>query len=278
MTIHFHANTGSRRAKDALEALADEARRLGASVEERGDASVDAVVALGGDGTILRAVRRHPTLPVLGFNLGSLGYLATVAERDFKPALAALVEGRYRLSERTMLEARNAGGSSCLALNEIVVMREMTGHAAALDLEADGKHVTRYLADGLVVATPTGSTAYSLAAGGPILMPDSASLVVTPMNPHALGARPLVVSDSVSLKITSRRRVNGRAEKIGVYADGESVFMLGGDESVEIAVAATRAHFVELDGYDPYKALGRKLGWCGTSREYAGFCKEEAST
>ena len=79
-----------------------------------------------------------------------------------------------------------------------------------------------------------------------------------------------IPDDSVSLKITSRRRVNGRAEKIGVYADGESVFMLGGDESVEIAVAATRARFVELDGYDPYKALGRKLGWCGTSREWSG--------
>ena len=164
------------------------------------------------------------------------------------------------------------------ALNDVVIVREMTGHAAVLDLSADGRAAARYMADGIAVATPTGSTAYSLAAGGPVLMPDSRSLVVTPMNPHALGARPLVVSDSVSLKITSRRRVNGRAEKIGVYADGESVFMLGGDESVEIAIAATRAHFVELDGYDPYKALGRKLGWCGTSREYAGFCKEEAST
>ncbi len=269
MTIHFHANVMNPRAREALASLASRALSLGLSVVEDGT-KADVMIALGGDGTILRAVRSHPGLPVLGFNLGSLGYLATVGESEFDSALQSLAKGDFKLSGRAMLEARHANSpeKAFLALNEIVVMREMTGHAAAIDLEADGKHVTRYLADGLVVATPTGSTAYSLAAGGPILMPDSASLAVTPMNPHALGVRPLVVSDSVCLRVTSRRRVNGRAEKIGVYADGEGVFMLDGDESAVITLSSQRARFVELEGYDPYGVLGRKLGWGGVNKEW----------
>ena len=143
--------------------------------------------------------------------------------------------------------------------------RELSGHSARLDLFADGKLVTRYMADGLIFATPTGSTAYSLSAGGPVLMPDSRSFAVTPMSPHALAARPIVVSDAVRLEITSRRRVNGRAERIGVYADGESAFMLDGDETAVVAKAAAGAKMIELEGYDAYEALGRKLGWSGTS-------------
>jgi len=264
MRILFYVNEKKARARQAALELTALARSKGLEVVQSGPA--DAMVALGGDGTILRAVRSVPNTPVLGFNLGSLGYLATVGESGFDAALSRLAEGRYRISGRSMLEARKAGDTGrALALNEIVVMREMTGHAAVLDLAADGSHATRYTADGLVVATPTGSTAYSLAAGGPVLMPDSRSIAVTPMNPHALGARPLVVGEDVRLSVTSRRRAEGEAEKIGVYADGESVFLLGSDETIEIAKAAEAARFVELEGYNPYEALGRKLGWRGSA-------------
>ena len=139
----------------------------------------------------------------------------------------------------------------------------MSGHAAVLDLEVDGRAATRYVADGVVVATPTGSTAYSLASGGPVVMPDARAFVVTPINPHALGVRPMVVGDGVRLALTSRRRVNGVAEPIGVYADGESAFKLDGDETVTVSKASGTAKFVELEGYDPYEVLGRKLGWSG---------------
>ena len=118
--------------------------------------------------------------------------------------------------------------------------------------------------DGLIVATPTGSTAYSLAAGGPVLMPDSGSFVVTPMIPHTLAVRPFVVRDSARIAITSRARANGRAEPLGVYADGEAVFRLDGDETIEIERAPGCARLVELDGYDPYDVLARKLGWLTT--------------
>lgn len=273
MRVHFHINPESEKSREALAAARAAAEAAGLAVAERGD-DADAVVALGGDGTLLRAVRLHPLLPVIGFNLGSLGYLAAVGAGDVASAMAALSQGRFTVRERTLLEvgmasAHAGGGGNAqpgrrfLALNEVVVMREMTGHAAWLDLEADGRHVTRYTADGIVIATPTGSTAYSLAAGGPVVMPDAPTLVVTPMNPHALGARPLVVSDSVRFRVVSRRRVNGSEERLGVYADGQPVFMLGFGESIEVAKAAERAKFIELPGYDPFAVLSRKLGWSG---------------
>ena len=194
-------------------------------------------------------------------NFGGLGYLASVGERDFTFALMKLASGRYRISERRMIEVNG----TFAALNDIVITREMSGHSTRLDLEADGRRVTSYMADGLIFATPTGSTAYSLAAGGPVLMPDSDSFVVTPMNPHALGVRPLVVRDSVRFTVTARPRTAGNALKIGVYADGEDVLTLDEGKSVEIARSAKTARIIELEGYDPYDVLARKLGWSGSN-------------
>ncbi|MBR1920888.1 MAG: NAD(+)/NADH kinase, partial [Kiritimatiellae bacterium] len=158
--------------------------------------------------------------------------------------------------ERTMLEV---GGVT--ALNDVVVLREMTGHAAVVDVSANGRSAMRFMADGVAIATPTGSTAYSLAAGGPVLMPDTRSFIITPINPHALGVRPMVVNDSVALTVTSRRSVNGACERLGVYADGESAGELSRGESVAVAKSPRAAKLVELEGYDPYEVLNRKLGW-----------------
>jgi NAD+ kinase len=264
MKIKFFANSGKPEAKMAVGRLSDVARSLGLeTVASVSRAPGAVVIALGGDGTILRAVHRFPDSPVLGFNLGSLGYLASVGEREFEKALTMLAQGRFKVSERTMLEVRRVGGEVLprLALNDVVVVREMTGHAAVVDLAVNGRAAARYMADGLVIATPTGSTAYSLSAGGPVLMQDSGGLVVTPMNPHALGIRPMVVRDTVELKVSSRRRVNGRAERIGVYVDGENVTALGGGEVLIVSKSPYGARLIELDGYDPYEVMSRKLGW-----------------
>lgn len=258
MRLLFYVNAEKPEAGAQRAALAASAARLG--ISEVSAASADVVIALGGDGTLLRAVHEYPGVPVLGFRLGGLGYLSSVGERDFEPALAALAAGRYRVSERRLLQVGDRA-----ALNDVVLTREMSGHSARLDLEADGKLVTRYMADGLIFATPTGSTAYSLAAGGPVLMPDSRSFVVTPLNPHALGVRPLVVSDDVSFTVTVRPRTAGNALCIGLYADGENVGTLGAGERVTIAKSAASARLVELEGYDPYDVLARKLGWSGSN-------------
>lgn len=261
MKIGFYVNTAKKNAKAALKPLTAAARALGLVVtKDLSDCEV--VIALGGDGTILRAVHELDSESILGFNLGGLGYLSSVGEEDFDLALKMLAAGAYKVSPRAMLEVRKTGSRrSYTALNDIVVTREMSGHAAVLETTVNGRAATRYMADGLVVATPTGSTAYSLAAGGPVLLADSPVFAVTPINPHALGVRSIVLNDDVNLSVTSRRRVNGIAEHIGVYADGVGVFKLGGDESLEIVRHARSANLVELEGYDPYKVLSRKLGW-----------------
>ncbi len=259
MKVHFHVNAEKPEAAAHKGALVAAAARLGLAEAAEGRAA-DVVIALGGDGTLLRAVHAHPGVPILGFKLGGLGYLSSVGERDFGAALAALAVGRYRVSERRLLQV--AGHA---ALNDVVLTREMSGHSARLDLEADGKLVTRYMADGLIFATPTGSTAYSLAAGGPVLMPDSRSFVVTPLNPHALGVRPLVVSDDVAFTVTVRSRTAGNALRVGVYADGENVGALGAGDCVTVSKSAASARLVELEGYDPYDVLARKLGWSGSN-------------
>lgn len=265
MRISFYINESKSGATAAAERLSSRAASLGLEVVDLRNSSLFTrdssflIIALGGDGTILRCVHEHPGVPVIGFNLGGLGYLSPVEEKDFDQALSLLAAGRFRVVERTMLSLDGR-----IALNDIVITREMTGHAAALDLSVDGHCPTRYLADGLVIATPTGSTAYSLSAGGPVVMPDSGSFVITPMNPHALGIRPQVVSDSVRLVVTALNR-GGSPSSVGIYADGESVAMLAPGESVGISKSDQVAKFIELDGYDPYAVLTHKLGWTGTS-------------
>lgn len=264
MRIAIRHNTAKPSAAAMRARLCERVAALGLRLCEGNEA--DVVVSLGGDGTLLRTVHEFPDTPVLGLNLGGLGYLASVGRRDFGRALRLLASGRYSISKRTMLEARTEGRVAATALNDIVVAREASGHTISLDLAADGKPVTRYLADGLIVATPTGSTAYSLAAGGPVAMPDSGSVVITPSNPHALGARPLVVRDSVRLTVTARTRTAGNGEvTVGVFADGENVLELKAGESIEIRKSRKSAKLVELEGYDPYDVLARKLGWSGSS-------------
>lgn len=259
MVVQFHINDDKPRAAEVHQYLVAHAQRLGLTVTTEG--SADVIIVLGGDGTFLRAAHIYPDVPLLGLNLGGLGYLSSVEERDFDKALEMLAKGCYRVSERCMISVNG----QFAALNDVVITREMSGHLTRLDLFADGKFVTRYMADGLIFATPTGSTAYSLAAGGPVLIPKSASLVVTPLNPHALGVRPLVVCDSVRFVVTARSRTDGNTMKIGVYADGANVLTLDEEQSVEIAKSERTAKLIELDGYDPYDVLARKLGWSGSN-------------
>ena len=262
--IHFSVNLKKADALAKKELLAAKAAQYG--IKECMGYDADAIVALGGDGTILRAIHEYPGVPVLGLNLGTLGYLSSVEEKDFELAIEALAAGRFRVSQRAVLSVGKVGvvGPMITALNDVVIAREISGHAAVLDLQVNGKLFTRYMCDGLILATPTGSTAYSLSAGGPVVMPESGVIVITPMNPHTLGVRPVVFSDKQKFAITSCQRSNGRAEKINVYADGELVFSLDGNETVEVVRSGQNALVVELEGYDPCDVMCRKIGWRGT--------------
>ncbi|MBR6586432.1 MAG: NAD(+)/NADH kinase [Kiritimatiellae bacterium] len=256
--IAFYVNATKPSAPEVRDHLVMYAQKCGMEVVDAADSVPDVVVVLGGDGTMLSAVHRHPGVPLLGLNLGSLGYLAYVEESGFDDAIAALAEGRYRISHRTALKVCGVN-----ALNDVVVSRGVSGHAIRLDLSVDGEHATRFVADGLVIATPTGSTAYSLAAGGPVLMPASQSLVVTPVCPHALSSRPLVLRDTVKMSISAD--VRGDGEGPGVFADGRQVCVLAAGETLEIEKSDSTVPLVELDDVNPYEVLTRKLGWSGSS-------------
>ena len=265
MKIRVCANSEKPLAGRECKRLRAKAVSLGHAVATD-DGAADVVISIGGDGTFLKAVHDFPGIPALGFNVGGLGYLAGVGRRDFDKALKLLSSGQYKISERCLLEVRFGRCAAGYALNDVVVAREASGRAVRLDLAADGRLAARYLADGLIVSTPTGSTAYSLAAGGPVLVPGSGALVVTPANPHALGIRPLVVRDSVRFTVTARRRTRGNGEaQVGVFADGERVMSLEAGKSVDVMKSRKAARIVELEGYDPYEILVRKLGWSGSN-------------
>jgi len=251
--VIFHVNRDKPDADSVHARLVAFAGSAGLEVVEGLDALGDgdgvAIVVLGGDGTMLSAVHRFPGLPLLGLNLGSLGYLAAVDAPHFEEAIRALADGKFVFSRRSMLETRGNR-----ALNEVVVAHDVSGHALALELMVDGTGATRFSADGLIVSTPTGSTAYSLAAGGPVLLPDTQSFVVTPVCPHALSSRPLVVRDTARISVLT-------SSPATVYVDGTRAFGVSAGETVEIAKAECTVPLVELPGYDPCEVLSRKLGW-----------------
>lgn len=257
--IAFHVNSDKPEADEARAHLARFARAIGLEVLDDARASeCDAVIVLGGDGTMLSAVHRFPGIPLLGLNLGSLGYLAGVEAPHFEDALRALRDDAFSISRRTALSVLGRA-----ALNDVVFSRGTSGHAAVIALSVDGRTATRFFADGLVVATPTGSTAYSLAAGGPILLPDSRSVVVTPVCPHALSSRPVVVRDDSRLAVRLVARPG--AETLDIFADGEAVAQVQEGKEVVVEKASVTVPLVELPGADPFEVLSRKLGWAGSS-------------
>ena len=254
----IHVNGRKPAAVAAAKKVAATAKNAGLEIAaSAGDPEVSLVLVIGGDGTMLGAAHAYPGVPLLGLNFGSLGFLADVEEQDFEEALKAVADGRYAVSERAALSAFGKTG-----FNEIVISRGVSGHAALLDLSVDGKFAARFLADGLAFSTPTGSTAYSLAAGGPILLPETRCFVVTPICPHSLSSRPLVLPDTSSFKVILESRSG--ADAATVFADGERIGRLDAGAELEITRSEQSMRLVRLESADPFKALSRKLGWAGS--------------
>lgn len=228
---------------------------------------VQAVVVLGGDGTMLDAAHRiaPQNLPLMGLNIGSLGYLTSVEEHQFEIALRQLRTNRYEISLRSALTAvlHYADGRAAFtlpdALNDVVVSRGGTGRAVKIALMVDRKLVTEVLCDGIIIATPTGSTAYSLSAGGPILLPDTPAIVISMICPHTLTSRPLVMRDNVEISLC----VKECQLPMLVNADGRVELTLEVGDTVTIKRSARTIPLIELHGYNPYEVLGRKLRWGG---------------
>ena len=225
---------------------------------------VEGVVVLGGDGTMLDASHQlaGQGLPMMGLNIGSLGYLTSVESRHFSEALQQLREDRFRVGRRTALAiriVRKDGEVSTLAdaLNDAVVNHGARTRAVELELLLDESPVATFLCDGIIVATPTGSTAYSLSAGGPIVMPDAEVLTLNVICPHTLTFRPLVVRDTTRVAI----RVVQCPVPMVVSSDGRDNATLTIGDCVEVVRSNADVPVIELNGYSPCDVLRRKLSW-----------------
>jgi NAD+ kinase len=186
------------------------------------DSDIDALISIGGDGTILKAATfiRDKNIPIIGINAGRLGFLATVQYENIEVLLEKLIRKDYIISKRSLLSVRTFPEYDNFkeldfALNEVTVARKDTTSMITIDTLLNNEYLTSYWADGLIISTPTGSTGYSLSCGGPVLTPEVASLVVTPMAPHNLNARPLVITDDTEITL----KVSGREEQFLISLD-----------------------------------------------------------
>jgi len=235
---------------------------LSATEQELAESS-DALVVVGGDGTILRAARAGAVrgVPVMGVNVGGFGFLAEVGLQELPEALERLVAGRHAVEERMMLAAEvgRAGevAERFLALNDMVVTKSGYARLMPIRVCVNGEHLATYLADGLIVSTPTGSTAYNLSAGGPILSPGVRAMVITPICPHTLTARPVVVDadDVATVEVASK------VEGVLLTVDGQVGCPLRGGDVVQVRRAEERARLVRLKAPSFYELLRQKFAW-----------------
>ena len=227
------------------------------------DASYDIFFSIGGDGTILKSVNyvKDLDIPIVGINTGRLGFLATVNKEEVKTTIYKLLRKEYHLSERTLLcietEPKTDGfGGLYFALNEIAVNRKNTTSMITIETWLDGEYLTAYWADGLIISTPTGSTGYSLSCGGPVITPSTKALAITPIAPHNLNARPLIIKDNTRITL----KVSGRENEYLVSLDSR-IATLPNQTTINIKKAPFKIKMVEFRGDSFLKTLRQKLLW-----------------
>ncbi len=222
---------------------------------------VDIVFSVGGDGTILECVAflEDSPIPILGINSGRLGFLANVSKRDIEKAIDNIINSNYEIEKRTLIqvitEEKIFGDFNC-GLNELTVQKKDTSSMLSIEVFLNSEYMTTYWADGLIIATPTGSTAYSLSAGGPILVPGAENFVITAIAPHNLSVRPVVVPDNVEIKII----VRGRSDEFLVALDARNAFLKNGTELV-IKKSDYKLNLIKLPNITFFTTLRSKLMW-----------------
>ena len=222
---------------------------------------MDACCVIGGDGTLLGAAResaRHQ-VPLIGVNRGSLGFLTTLSAEEARGRFPDLLSGRFQVDQRTMLDCATGPGSSDLALNDVLIKDEVNSRLVRLEVFADDELVTDYLCDGLIFSTPTGSTAYNLSAGGPILHPGSGVIVMTPICPHTLSNRAIIFRDTVRLRVHNR----SPGSRLLVAMDGQRNLRVSGHSPVTIALARQRLPLAQAADYSHFNVVRQKLKWSG---------------
>jgi len=224
------------------------------------------VIVLGGDGTLLGAARRVAKygVPILGVNLGGLGFLTEIPVTRLYPAVERMLEGRLEVESRLMLETTVARGGeeACrfTVLNDVVINKGALARIIDLDVYIDDHFLTTFRADGLIVSTPTGSTAYNLSAGGPILHPSMACYILTPICPFALTNRPIILPDSSTIYLTLSRRSE---ERVSLTFDGQVGFDLLYGDKVAVRTSGERIKLIKSPDQSYFEILRAKLGWGG---------------
>lgn len=279
MIIAIFANTSKKQSKNlaigiqeflsshniTVVAEDEEAPQIGATpISQIDPQKIDFLISMGGDGTILRLVHKyaHLSAPVLGINLGHLGFMADVPISDIYPSLQDLINGAYKVHERVAIQGETLHGDRCYAVNDIVIHRAKNPSLVELAIHIDGVYLNTFEADGVIIATPNGSTAYSLAAGGPIISPDLEALALTPISPHTISNRPIVLTANQEIQI----QYLSDYDPIEVRADGLSHHTLQTGEVFRITRSPKNFKLISLLRRDYYSTLRTKLGWSGKLR------------
>ena len=225
--------------------------------------NADLIVVLGGDGTMISTSRLTGSreIPVLGINYGSLGYLTDFRIEEMTAALEAILNGDYEIDHRVMLDVAHLRGEQILAtgrvLNDVVINRAVLAKIIEVEITLDELHVNSFRADGMIVATPTGSTAYSLSAGGPIVYPSMNAVVLTPVCPFTLTNRPIIVPDTAEIKL----KLKSKSEGVMLTLDGQVGYQMLTDDSVIIRKSATSFNLVQPPNRNYFDVLRNKLKW-----------------
>ena len=227
------------------------------------DNTYDLLISIGGDGTILRAITyvKDLNIPIVGINSGRLGFLATIQKDEIEKAVNEIINGNFKISERNVLSIETSPKNNNFvelnfALNEITVSRKNTTSMITVETHLNDEYLTSYWADGLIVSTPTGSTGYSLSCGGPVIIPESHNFILTPIAPHNLNARPLVIPDTTEIKL----KVSGREDNYLVSLDSR-IATLENNTTVLIKKADFTIKMIELQDESFLVTLRKKLLW-----------------
>lgn len=239
----------------------EKAERIGATPLSKADLSqIKFLISMGGDGTLMRIAHHftHIDAPILGINLGHLGFMADIPADDIFESLEDLLKGAYQVRKRLALEA-SYQGKSLRAVNDIVIHRARNYSLIELAIFLDGDYVNTFVADGVILATPNGSTAYSLAAGGPIISPELEAIVLTPICPHTISNRPIVLLPHHKIEIEYLSRYN----PIDVRADGLDAIELPSRGKITVRRSLKPFQLVNLNRHEYFSTLRTKLGWSG---------------
>ena len=221
----------------------------------------DACCVIGADGTLLGVAceSAREQVPIIGVNRGSLGFLTTFSADEARAQFLELLEGQFRVDHRAMLECSTGTGPHDLALNDVLIKDEVNSRLVRLEVFADGELVTDYTCDGLIFSTPTGSTAYNLSAGGPIMHPAAGVIAMTPICPHTLSNRSIIFRENVRLRVFNR----SPTARLLVAMDGQRNLQVGAQSPVEISVAQLRLPLAQRADYSHFSVVRTKLKWSG---------------